>query len=239
MYLKVGEVPNIVVSSPEYAKEVMRAHDVVFASRPNVVFSQVLLYDSTDIAMAPYGEYWRQLRKICVQELLSTGRVQSFRPIREEQLSDFIGRLALDVGLTIDLTERINMLMYSIISRAACGRKSINDDEFISVLEESRDVSVGFELADLFPSVSLLAKISRSRPKLEELQQRAGRIIGKIIDEHKEKKSEERSGESDREEDLVDVLLKFHNNGDLRFSLTTDNLKAIIWVSTFTLCCML
>ena len=65
-----------------------------------------------------------------------------------------------------------------------------------------------------------------------------GRIIEKIIKEYKEKKSAERNAESDTEEDLVDVLLKFHNNGDLGFSLTSDNLKTIIWVSTFTLGCM-
>ncbi|PON94061.1 Cytochrome P450, E-class, group I, partial [Trema orientale] len=35
--------------------------------------------------------------------------------------------------------------------------------------------------------------------------------------------------ESGTDEDFVDVLLKFHNNDDLGFSLTGDNVKAVIW----------
>ena len=60
-----------------------------------------------------------------------------------------------------------------------------------------------------------------------------------IIKEHKEKKSAQKSGESGREEDLVDVLLKFHNNDEIGFSLTSDNLKAIIWVSNSIFCCLI
>ncbi|PON43458.1 Cytochrome P450, E-class, group I [Parasponia andersonii] len=229
MYLRIGEVPTVIVSSPEFAKEVMRTHDVVFASRPRILFSEIMLYDCTDIGFAPYGEYWRQLRKICMQELLSTTRIQSFRPIREEEVFSCIEWISSNVGLTINLTERINMLMYSIISRATCGRRSKDNKDFISVLVEAVEVSLGFELADFFPSVSFFARISRSRPKLERLQQRAARIFEDIIHERKEKISAERSAESGTEKDLIDVLLKFLDNGDQGFSLTSDNLKAIIF----------
>ncbi|KAJ4725253.1 Cytochrome P450 [Melia azedarach] len=71
MYLQLGEVTTIVVSSPEYAKEVTTTHDLIFASRPHVPAAKILSYNYTDIAFAPYGPYWRQLRKICVMELLS------------------------------------------------------------------------------------------------------------------------------------------------------------------------
>ena len=239
MYLKVGEVPTIIVSSPEYAKEVMRTHDVVFASRPRVLFAEIILYDCTDLGFAPYGEYWRQLRKICTQELLSTARVQSFRPIREEELFSLIEWVSSNVGLTINLTERISMFMYSLISRAACSRNSIENKDFISVLGEVVKTSLDFELANLFPSVSLFSLISPSRRKLESLKQRAAMILENIIQEHKEKKLAEKSGESGTEEDLLDVLLKFHNNSDHGFSLTSDNLKAVIFVSTFILCCFI
>ena len=42
-------------------------------------------------------------------------------------------------------------------------------------------VSVGFELADLFPSFSFLAKISPSRCKYERLKQGIERIIDNVI----------------------------------------------------------
>ncbi|PON94062.1 Cytochrome P [Trema orientale] len=72
-----------------------------------------------DIVFAPYGNYWRQLRKICMQELLSIARVQSFRPIREEELLNLIEWIASSAGSAINLTEKIYMSTYGITSRAA------------------------------------------------------------------------------------------------------------------------
>ncbi|PON43457.1 Cytochrome P450, E-class, group I, partial [Parasponia andersonii] len=229
MYLRIGQVPTIVVSSPEYAREVMRTHDAVLASRPRVLFADIMLYNCADIVFAPYGEHWRQLRKICTHELLSASRVHSFRPIREEEWFNFIESIASNVGSAINLTERIQTWTFSIVSRAAFGKKSRDHEEFISTVVEAMDVSVGFELADLFPSFTLFTKISRSKPKLERLQRKAARIIENIIKEHKENKSTEKNGDIGREEDLVDVLLKLHNNSDHGISLTSDSLKAVIW----------
>ncbi|GAY47671.1 hypothetical protein CUMW_106100 [Citrus unshiu] len=90
MHLKLGEVSTIVVSSQEIAKEVLKTHDLVFAQRPLLVSAKFTSYDYTNIGLAPYGSYWRQLRRICTMELLSTKRVQSFRSIREEEVSNLI-----------------------------------------------------------------------------------------------------------------------------------------------------
>ncbi|XP_062078743.1 cytochrome P450 71D11-like [Humulus lupulus] len=229
MYLRVGEVPTIVISSPEYAKEVMRVHDITFASRPSNLFARIIFHDCTDLAFAPYGEYWRQLRKIFMQELLSAARVQSFKPIREEEMFNFIESISSNLGDVINLNERLNMLMYNIISRAACGRTRSHNEEFLSVLMETTEVSIGFELADLFPSVKLFSQMSRSRPKLERLTQRAARIFEDIIHEHKQKMPIDRNGDGETDEDLVDVLLKFHDKDDLGFSLTSQNIYAIIF----------
>ncbi|GMN62290.1 hypothetical protein TIFTF001_031380 [Ficus carica] len=229
MYMKIGQVPTIVVSSPEFAKEVMRTHDAIFASRPRNLTSEILLYDSTDIVFAPYGEYWRQLRKICMQELLSTSRVESFRPIREEEMFSLVESIASTAGSTINLTERIKNSTYSITSKAAFGKKSEDHEEFISTVEEAIEESGGFDLVNSFPSFSFLAAITRARTKLESIKRRAERIMEKIIKEHENKKSAAKNTESQTDEDLVDVLLKFHNNGEHGFSLTTDNIKAVIW----------
>ncbi|KAL6658695.1 hypothetical protein ACP70R_002735 [Stipagrostis hirtigluma subsp. patula] len=84
MLLRLGQVPNLVVSSPRAAEAVLRAHDHVFASRPPSAVSDVLHSGGSDIAMAPYGEYWRQARKLVTAHLLSAKKVQSLRRAREE-----------------------------------------------------------------------------------------------------------------------------------------------------------
>ncbi|KAF5741599.1 hypothetical protein HS088_TW10G00603 [Tripterygium wilfordii] len=87
MRLQLGEVNILVVSSAEYAKEVMKTHDVVFASRPQIHSLRVMTYGYKNISFSPYGGYWRQLRRICAQELLSVKRVQSYQSIREQEMS--------------------------------------------------------------------------------------------------------------------------------------------------------
>ncbi|KAL9662340.1 hypothetical protein QQ045_027173 [Rhodiola kirilowii] len=75
MHLQLGEVSIVIVSSPDMAKAVMKTHDIKFASRPQNICSRIISYNTTNIAFAPYGEYWRNVRKICTQELLTTKRV--------------------------------------------------------------------------------------------------------------------------------------------------------------------
>lgn len=125
MQLQLGEVSNVVVSSPEIAKEVLQTHDTGFANRPAILAAEILAYGFTDINFSPYGSYWRQLRKICSVKLLSAKRVKSFRSIREEEVSNLIGTIYSSGGsaVPINLTQSINSLNHGIIGRTAFGKK--------------------------------------------------------------------------------------------------------------------
>ncbi|GAV60715.1 LOW QUALITY PROTEIN: p450 domain-containing protein, partial [Cephalotus follicularis] len=221
IHLQLGEVSTVVVSSPEVAKKFMVNHGIVFASRPFHPVSKILAYNNSDIVFAPYGNYWRQLRKICTMELLGANRVQLFRCVREEEVSKLIKSISSDDGLLINLSERIYSLIYGITSRAAFGKKcNIQDQEaFILVMKETNKLySV---VADLYPSIKVLEKISGMRSKVEKVFKKMDRILQKIINEH-------RGRDGEAEADLVDVLLKLQQEGNLEFPLTDENIKAVI-----------
>ncbi|KAK7274025.1 hypothetical protein RIF29_15095 [Crotalaria pallida] len=230
MHLQLGEVVTIIVSSAEYAKEVMNTHDVIFASRPRILGSEILAYGSTDIVFSPYGDYWRQLRKICRLELFTPKRINSFRPIREEEFTNLINKIASEKGSPINLTRAVLSTIYTITSRAAFGKKNQDQEEFISLTEEATAVSGGFDIGDLFPSARWLQLLTGLRPKLERLSLQMDKILENIINEHKEIKSKAKESQRDAEEDLVDVLLRLEdgngNNQDI--CLTKNNIKAII-----------
>lgn len=84
------QVPVLVASSGDAAREIMKNQDLIFSNRPKSIIPDKLLYGSKDVAFAPYSEYWRQIRSICVLHLLSSKRVQSFRRVREEETSIMI-----------------------------------------------------------------------------------------------------------------------------------------------------
>uniref|UniRef100_M8BDR2 Cytochrome P450 99A2 n=1 Tax=Aegilops tauschii TaxID=37682 RepID=M8BDR2_AEGTA len=75
MYLRLGQVDTVVISSPAAAQEVLRDNNLNFASRPSLLATEIVGYGNTDIAFAPYGAYWRTLRRLCVVELLSARKV--------------------------------------------------------------------------------------------------------------------------------------------------------------------
>ncbi|KAF8031699.1 hypothetical protein BT93_D0807 [Corymbia citriodora subsp. variegata] len=227
MHLQLGEVPHVVVSSAEMAKEVMKTHDLTFATRPPLLSTEVMSYGSTDIAFAPYGEYWRQLRKICTLELLSAKRVQSFRHIREEEILNLVKWVAYNAGTPINLTQKLFSTNYGATSIAAFGKKFKEQEEFISVVTESVKLAAGFEVGDVFPSSKWLHVISGMKPRLEKLHQRADRIMNNVIREKREERAKRRDDET-RHDDLIDVLLRFADPGGPEFSLTTDNIKAVI-----------
>ncbi|KAJ4700821.1 Cytochrome P450 [Melia azedarach] len=227
MRLQLGEVSTIVVSSPEIAEQVMKTHDTIFAQRPFLFSAKDIFYDYRDIIFSPYGNYWRQLRKICTTELLSTKRVQSFQSIREEEVLNLIKAVHSSQDSVINLSDKLDAMTYGITGRAAFGKKCKDQDAFISIIIEVIKIVTGFSLPDLYPSVKLLQEISGIRRKAAKVHKESDRILGEILNEHREKKLT-KNGQEEAEQDLVDVFLKLQQDGDLEFAITDNNIKAVI-----------
>ncbi|KAE8734286.1 cytochrome P450 71D11-like [Hibiscus syriacus] len=122
-------------SGREAAKEVLNTHDIKFANRPYLLAAEIILYDGSDIAFAPYGASWRQLRKFCTLELLSKQRVQSFRPIREKEKVTQLGS-----GFSIvDMFPSVKLLHVITGMRAKLERLHHDLDAMLeSIIEEHR-----------------------------------------------------------------------------------------------------
>ncbi|QHO26584.1 Cytochrome P450 [Arachis hypogaea] len=227
MHLKLGEVSHIIVTSPQMAQEIMKTQDLNFCDRPNLLFARVMNYNGTDIAFAPYGEYWRHVRKICTMELLTAKRVQSFRRIREAEVSELVKAISQSQGSIFNLSHKILSMTYGIAARIVFGKKYSYYDVFISSFEEALQIGGRNCIADLYPSIRIvLEMMSRDKTKIEELHLKSDKIVQDIIDDHKIKKGGKCEEEAD-DEDLVDVLLKFQQK-DSEYPLTDDNIKAVI-----------
>ncbi|CAN1746442.1 Premnaspirodiene oxygenase [Linum perenne] len=229
MFLQLGETRNVVVSSAESAREVMKTHDINFANRPVMLAGTIIAYDSTDVALAPYGAYWRQLKKICTVELLSSKRVQSFRHVREEEVSRYVDRIlsSTSAGGGVDLTKETRRYTSTVIARSAFGEKCGEADEYMRLLKDVMVLAGGFNVDDMFPSMTWLHVLFGVRSKMEKASRGLDKILGGILNEHKRQR---RGHDDDVEErgDFVDILLKVQENGELEIPLTDDNIKAII-----------
>ena len=185
-------------------------------------------YDYSGILVSTYGDYWRQIRKICVLELLSAKRVQSFRSIREEDVWNLIETISLSNGLPVNLSKNLFTMTNSVISRAAFGEKCKGQDEFISLNKEINKLASGFNVPDLYPSLKFIASINGMKTTLR-LHRKKDNILKDIIDDHEMMNMNTTSitKDSSCKEDLVDVLLKLQKSSDLKFEVTAKHIKAV------------
>lgn len=230
MYLKFGEVSTIIVSSAEAAKVVLKTHDLACAERPKSVATQVMWYNYSDIVFSPYGDYWRQMRKICILELLSAKNVRSFEYIRKDEASLLTPLIQSTCGVPFDLTEKIFLFMNSMTCRAVFGNASMDRAAAIKLIKKAFGLAGHFDLADLFPSIKLFDFISWNKFKLLKMRKKLDKILDDVIDEHRKNRDLTKKGYGELgTEDLVDVLLRLKEGGELDLPITNDNIKAVIF----------
>lgn len=159
IYLELGWVSTVAISSAKMAREVMRTYDLVLSSRPRLFAAKHIFYNSTDIAFSPYVDYWRHIRKICVLELLSAKRVQSFRPDREEEVSRMVHSIEeSSCSGTVNLSKILSLYTNSVTCKAAFGKDfsgkgGYDSLGFHKMLDEFQELLGGFSVGEFFPPV--------------------------------------------------------------------------------------
>ncbi|XP_037488637.1 zealexin A1 synthase-like [Triticum dicoccoides] len=234
VYLKLGEVPVVVASSAEAAREVMKTQDVTFATRSWSPTTKILMSDGVGVAFAPYGAHWRQLRKICIMELLSARRVQSFRRVREEEAGRLVAAIAAGAGNgePVNISERLAVLIADMTVRAMIGDRFSRREEFLEVLQQGVRILSGFNLGDLFPSSRLVGFVSGSARQAWENHTKGFELIECAIKQHEEVKAAAAASNGDREEgeqeDLLDVLLRIQKEGGHDVPFTVGAIKCLL-----------
>ncbi|KAL6598282.1 hypothetical protein ACP70R_046447 [Stipagrostis hirtigluma subsp. patula] len=230
MLLRLGEVPTVIVSSPEAATEVMKTRDPAFASRPRGAALDVVGCGGRGLILAPYGEHWRQMRKVCVVELLSARRVRGMERIRQAEVARLVESVAAAAAV-VDLGRGLTALTNDIIARAVFGGQCRRQQEYLRELGAVATLAGGFSLPDLFPSSRLVRWLSGAMRDLRTSHARLQRIIGGIIHERQEKRraSAVAAGAALEDEDLLDVLLRLQEEDSLAFPLTPEIIGAVIF----------
>ncbi|KAE8717891.1 putative Cytochrome P450 [Hibiscus syriacus] len=227
VFLRLGFKPTLVVSSAKMAEEAMKTHDLDFCSRPNLRGARKLSYNTSDVSYSPYGEYWKEMRKICAVNLFS--RVQEFRPVREDEVARLIGkicRLSVD-SKPVNLTEAMASLSSSIICRVGFGKRYVEEGAEISrfhgLLKESEAMFTSFSFADYFPFIGWADRFTGFLTRLDKIFKELDTFYQELIDEH----LDPNRPKSERE-DILDVSLRLWKNRDFSFDFTIDHVKAIL-----------
>nr|GMC47485.1 cytochrome P450 83B1-like [Ipomoea batatas] len=232
MRMKLGYREVIVISSAKMAKEALKTHDLEFCSRPSFIGRERLSYNGLEIAFTPYGDYWREMRKISVLHLFSLKRVKHFQPIREDEVSRMINRiseLAFSSQL-VNLSEIAMSLTCNIICRSAFGKRY--DEErpgkwgFHKLLAESQAMMVGGSLiADFLPSFGWLDKLIGNSARLEKVFKEQDSFYQELIDQHLDP-----NRPKSMDGDILDVLISLKRENSSSINLTWDHIKAVLMI---------
>ncbi|XP_074305311.1 cytochrome P450 71A25-like [Silene latifolia] len=233
MLLHLGNRPTLVVSSANLAEEIMKTHDTNFANRPKFKVGSIVVYDGRDIALSNYGEYWRKLKSICVAHILSNKKVQSFRNVREEEVSLIVECIREnEPSAPVNLSDIIISFTNDVISRAAFGRKYVGEGGGVSIkslLDELTEAFGTANIGDFIPWLSWIDHLSGVIRKSNKVAKGFDMFLEKLVQEHIDQQkfqshSDYDADKGDKVKDLVDVLIEIQRNDS---SIERDNIKAL------------
>ncbi|XP_042485844.1 cytochrome P450 CYP736A12-like [Macadamia integrifolia] len=232
MYIRLGLVPTMVVSSSQAAELFLKTHDIVFAGRPYSMGTQYISYGNKGLAFSQYGTYWRNMKKLLAKELLSAAKVDSFKKKRREEMGLFVRSLreAAEAGAVVDMSAKVGSLIENMIFPMLIGNQ-VDNVHLKSVFEEFLKLLGAFNLADFIPYIGKLDLQGLGR-RMKEVSKVFDEVLEKIIDEHinNPKDSE------DNQKDFIDVMLSLmvdskHKNiveQDQGYMIDRTSIKAII-----------
>ncbi|KAL0456316.1 UNVERIFIED_CONTAM: Flavonoid 3'-monooxygenase [Sesamum latifolium] len=235
MQLKFGKFPVVVASSPEMAKQFLRVHDTVFASRPALAAGKYTSYNYSDMTWAPYGPFWRQVRKIYLSELFSAKKLESLEHIREER-RNFLGRLYSLSGKPVVLREHLSRYTLSSISRMVLSSKYFSEseddksvvklDELQEMLEEWFLLNGVFNIGDWIPWLSFL-DLQGYVKRMKALHKKLDKFLSHVINDHQTRRETEKDFVRG---DVVDALLQLAEDPNLEVKLTRDRIKGLLQI---------
>ncbi|KAH9320252.1 hypothetical protein KI387_022021, partial [Taxus chinensis] len=237
MFLKLGSVPTVVVSSSDMAKEFLKTHDLVFANRPASTASKYVAYNEKNLSLAPYGDYWRHMRKVYVMELLSAKRTESFRSVREEEVSVAVKSIwekSQHGTVAVNVSESIASLISSIIWRTLAGTKSSEDDDSVGkelnrMVHQVTSMIGAFNIGDFIPYIAWIDELSGVKGQMKKAHNFFDAVAEKIIVDHiEESKNRGNQEQHKHTKDLVDVLLEMADN-TTEMNFTREHIKAIVF----------
>nr|BAA28539.1 cytochrome P450 monooxygenase [Arabidopsis thaliana] len=135
--LRFGSRRVVVITSPSLAQESFTGqNDIVLSSRPLQLTAKYVVYNHTTVGTAPYGDHWRNLRRMCSQEILSSHRLIIFQHIRKDEILRMLTRLSRYTQTSnesndfthIELEPLLSDLTFNNIVRMVTGKRYYGDD---------------------------------------------------------------------------------------------------------------
>ncbi|KAK7292157.1 hypothetical protein RIF29_07894 [Crotalaria pallida] len=240
MAFSVGFTRFIISSSPDTAKDILNSS--AFADRPVKESAYELLFHRA-MGFAPFGEYWRNLRRISATHLFSPRRIAASGEFRlsigatmvrqikslmtmEKNKNDGDG--VVEVRQVLHFASLNNVMMTVFGKSYEFGEGDCDGNEVEELVKEGYDLLGVFNWSDHFPLLGWL-DLQGVRKRCRNLVERVNVFVGNIILEHRIKRGGDNKTVDEGSSDFVDVLLDLEKENKLQHS----DMVAVLWEMIF------
>ncbi|OMO89704.1 Cytochrome P450 [Corchorus olitorius] len=234
----------ITVTCPEISNEILKKEDVVFASRPLTMGSEVLSRGYLTTVVVPLGDQWNKMKRIMVGELFSQARHRWLHDKRVEEADILVryvhnqcNKNADHEGGLVNLRAVAqhycgNVIRKLVFSRRYMGKgkgdggPGVEEEEHVQAIFTILAHIFSFCISDYIPCLRGLDLEGH-----EKVMEGATRVLAKYHDPIINDRIQQwREGKQEGPEDLLDVLISLKDDNEESL-LSTKEIKAQIIIS--------
>nr|GMC51556.1 cytochrome P450 CYP736A12-like [Ipomoea batatas]GME05244.1 cytochrome P450 CYP736A12-like [Ipomoea batatas] len=226
MFLKLGNVPTVVISSPAAAELILKTHDAVFSGRPKTNAVLNITNASKGIAFAPYGPHWRDNKKLATQELLSAAKMESFAEMRKGEIEAMVNsiRAAAEGREAVDLSSEVGKLIENVTYKMLFGCSNNDRHDLKCIVQEAVSLVGAFNIADYIPFIEPF-DLQGLNKRIKAIGKAINKLFAEIVNEHEQ---DARNGVRKGNKDIVDAILAAQKSPSSTHKLDLVSIKAIL-----------
>ncbi|MED6223704.1 hypothetical protein PIB30_076680 [Stylosanthes scabra] len=227
-----GSTLNVIVSNSELAKEVLKEHDQQLADRHRSRSAAKFSRDGKDLIWADYGPHYVKVRKVCTLELFSPKRLESLRPIREDEVTAMVESIFNDctnsenIGKSLLVKKYLGAVAFNNITRLAFGKRFVNSEgimdeqgvEFKAIVSNGLKLGASLAMAEHIPWLRWMFPLEEEA--FAKHGARRDKLTRAIMEEHTQARLK-----SGAKQHFVDALLTLQD----KYDLSEDTIIGLLW----------
>ncbi|KAL9230251.1 hypothetical protein vseg_005628 [Gypsophila vaccaria] len=238
LYLRFGSRPVVLLSSASAVEESLVKSDL-FVDRPRLVAGKYNGFGFSNIAWAPYGPHWRNLRRVAAVEILSPQRLQALLEVRDSVARTFLGWMMKEINqngvvemksaifrLTLDNMMRM-LVGYSFYEEVEGQDKEETFHKLQKIVEDSFRLGGVSNMEDFVPIMRVFRGLLGSvEDKLQKLMEEKLDFMKGLMKEHTKLELQGKLNET-RNKSMLNVLMTLQKDDPKYY--TDEMIQSLIW----------
>ncbi|XP_076881777.1 cytochrome P450 93B2-like [Bidens hawaiensis] len=232
IHIRLGSVSCVIADTPELAQELLQKNDLAFSNRKHTLAVDHVTYGAA-FAFAPYGPYWKFIKKISTVELLGIQNLGHFLPIRTSEIHELLRTLTVKSkqNESVNMTNELLKISNNVICQMMMGILfSANKSEAEEVKNLVQEVTTIFGELNVSDFIWFCRKLDLQgfKKRYEDIRTRYDTLLEKIISQREEMRRNEGKGKVGKGKDFLDLLLDVLEDEKAEIKITRNHIKALI-----------